>query len=45
MTEDERRMLEEETARAEASAELRKQDYQLAYAIDLLRGLGAIGAQ
>jgi carboxyl-terminal processing protease len=45
MSEDERRMLEEETARAEASAELRKQDYQLAYAIDLLRGLNAMGTK
>lgn len=39
ITEDERRQLEEEQARAEASAKLREQDYQLAYAIDILRGL------
>ena len=43
LTEDELRQLEEEEAKAEASAELRKDDYQLAYAIDLLRGLAAIG--
>lgn len=43
LTEDELRQLEEEEAKAEASAELRKEDYQLAYAIDLLRGLAAIG--
>ena len=43
LTEDELRQLGEEEAKAEASAELRKDDYQLAYAIDLLRGLAAIG--
>ena len=43
LTEDELRQLEGEEAKAEASAELRKDDYQLAYAIDLLRGLAAIG--
>ena len=43
LTDDEIRQLEEEEAKAEASAELRKEDYQLAYAIDLLRGLAAIG--
>lgn len=43
MTEDERRLLEEENARAEASARLRESDYQLAYAVDILRGLTAIG--
>lgn len=42
MTEDERRMQEEEQARAEQSAKLREEDYQLAYAIDILRGLSAI---
>ncbi|MDR5655138.1 S41 family peptidase [Ruixingdingia sedimenti] len=42
MTEDEKRLLEEETARAEAAARLREEDYQLAYAVDILRGLGAI---
>ncbi len=42
MTEDERRMQQDEQARAEASAKLRQEDYQLAYAIDILRGLSAI---
>ena len=42
LTEDERRQIEEERARAEASAELRKDDYQLAYAIDILKGLSAL---
>ena len=45
MTEDERRMLEAEQARAEASARLRSEDYQLAYAIDILRGVSAIAAE
>ena len=34
-----RRLLEEEERRAEASARLREDDYQLAYAIDILKGL------
>ncbi|WP_323042722.1 S41 family peptidase [Gemmobacter sp.] len=42
MTEDEKRMLQEEQARAEASAKLRAEDYQLAYAIDILRGSAAV---
>ena len=42
ITEDERRMLEEERASAETAAELREEDYQLAYAVDLLKGLSAL---
>jgi carboxyl-terminal processing protease len=42
MTEDERKVLEEERAKAEEAAKLRDEDYQLAYAIDLLKGLSAI---
>lgn len=42
LSEDERRMLEEEQARAEALADLRNDDYQLAYAIDILTGLNAL---
>lgn len=42
MTEDEKRLLEEEQARAEEAAKLRDEDYQLAYAVDILRGLSAI---
>lgn len=45
LSEDERRQIEEERAKAEASAELRKEDYQLAYAIDILKGLSALGAE
>ncbi len=42
MTEDEKKLLEEERARAEESAKLRDEDYQLAYAVDILKGLNAI---
>ncbi|TCO73601.1 S41 family peptidase [Rhodovulum euryhalinum] len=43
MTEDERKQAEEELQRAEAAAKLREEDYQLAYAIDILKGLSALG--
>ena len=43
LSEDEIRQIEEEQARAEASARLREEDYQLAYAIDILKGLMALG--
>jgi carboxyl-terminal processing protease len=39
VSDEELEQLEEEQARARASAELREEDYQLAYAIDILRGL------
>lgn len=42
MTEDEKRLLEEEQAKAEEAAKLRVEDYQMAYAIDILKGLSAI---
>ncbi|MEO0939453.1 MAG: S41 family peptidase [Pseudomonadota bacterium] len=42
LTEDEIRQIEEERALAEAKAELRAEDYQLAYALDILRGLSAL---
>jgi carboxyl-terminal processing protease len=42
LTEDEIRQIEEDRAKAEASAKLRDEDYQLAYAIDILKGLSAI---
>ncbi|WP_170401612.1 S41 family peptidase [Ruegeria arenilitoris] len=41
LSEDEIRQIEEDRARAEATAELREEDYQLAYAIDILKGLSA----
>ncbi|NBR33698.1 MAG: S41 family peptidase [Rhodobacteraceae bacterium] len=42
LSEDEVRQIEEDRAKAEASAKLRDEDYQLAYAIDILKGLSAI---
>ena len=42
MTEDEKRVWEEEQTKAENAAKLREEDYQLAYAIDILKGLSAI---
>ena len=42
LSEDERRQIENERLAAEKSAKLRSEDYQLAYAIDLLRGLSAL---
>ena len=43
LTEDELRVIEEDRARAEAAAALRLDDYQLAYAIDILKGLSVLG--
>lgn len=43
LTEDERRQIEADREKAEATAELREEDYQLAYAIDILKGLTALG--
>ena len=42
LTEDEIRQIEADRAKAEAAAALREEDYQLAYAIDILKGLSAI---
>ncbi|MFV2051425.1 S41 family peptidase [Aliiroseovarius sp. YM-037] len=42
ISEDQRKVLEEERAAAEAAAELREEDYQLAYAIDILKGMSAL---
>ncbi|SDI88484.1 S41 family peptidase [Aliiruegeria lutimaris] len=42
LTEDERRQIEEERQKAEDAAALRQEDYQLAYAIDILKGLSAL---
>ena len=41
MSEDEQQMLLDEQAAAEEAAKLREEDYQLAYAIDILKGLSA----
>jgi carboxyl-terminal processing protease len=43
LSEDERSQIEADRAKAEESARLREEDYQLAYAIDILKGLAALG--
>ncbi len=43
LTEDEIRQIEEDREKAESAAALREEDYQLAYAIDILKGLSALG--
>jgi carboxyl-terminal processing protease len=45
MTDDEKRLYEEELSRAEDSAKLRDEDYQLAYAVDIIKGLSAIAPE
>ncbi len=45
LSEDERRQIEEDRERAQAAADLRGEDYQLAYAIDILKGLSALGPE
>lgn len=42
LSEDELRQIEDDLKRAEEVAELREEDYQLAYAIDILKGLSAL---
>ncbi|MCU0829650.1 MAG: S41 family peptidase [Tabrizicola sp.] len=45
MTDEEKRLYEEELARAEEAAKLRDEDYQLAYAVDIIKGLTAIAPE
>ncbi|GHG81835.1 S41 family peptidase [Pseudodonghicola xiamenensis] len=45
LTEDEIRQIEEDRAKAEEAARLRDEDYQLAYAIDILKGLSVIATE
>ena len=45
MTEDEKRQYQEEQEKATEAAKLRDEDYQLAYAVDILRGAAAITVQ
>ncbi len=45
LTDDERKLLEEERKEQEDAAKLRDQDYQLSYALDILKGLSVIGGQ
>jgi len=42
LTDEELDVIEDDRARAEAAAALREEDYQLAYAIDILKGLSAL---
>ena len=42
MTDEEKRLYQDELARAEESAKLRDEDYQLAYAVDIIKGLTVI---
>lgn len=45
LSDDEVRQIEEDRAKAQAAADLRAEDYQLAYAIDILKGLSALVPQ
>ena len=45
LSDDEIQQIEEDRAKAEKAAELRNADYQLAYAIDILTGLNALGSE
>jgi len=45
ISDDQRRMMEEEERAAEDVARLRDEDYQLAYALDILRGLSAMNSR
>ncbi|MDA5092765.1 S41 family peptidase [Aliiroseovarius sp. KMU-50] len=42
LSEDERRQIEEERSAAEEAAQLRDDDFQLSYAVDLIKGLSTI---
>ena len=44
LTEDEIRQIEADREKAKRAAQLRDDDYQLAYAIDILKGLSALGS-
>ncbi|MGJ8544047.1 MAG: S41 family peptidase [Sulfitobacter sp.] len=43
LSDDQIKQIEADRAKAEKAAELREEDYQLAYAIDILTGLSALG--
>jgi carboxyl-terminal processing protease len=45
MSDDERQLLEADQARAEETAKLRDEDYQLAYAVDIIKGLSVMTVQ
>ena len=45
VSDEEKRQIEEEAKQVEATAKLREDDYQLAYAVDILKGLAAVSYQ
>jgi carboxyl-terminal processing protease len=45
LTDDEKKILEEERKHKEETARLRAEDYQLSYAIDILRGMSYLAAE
>jgi carboxyl-terminal processing protease len=45
LTPDERKMLEEDKKQKEETARMRAEDYQLSYAIDILRGMSYLAAE
>ena len=45
LTEDEKKLLEEDRQHKEETARLRAEDYQLSYAIDILRGMSYLAAE
>ncbi|HWL56491.1 MAG TPA: S41 family peptidase [Paracoccus sp. (in: a-proteobacteria)] len=45
ISDEERKQIEEEAKQVEATAKLREDDYQLAYAVDILKGLSAVNFQ
>jgi carboxyl-terminal processing protease len=45
VSDDEKKQIEQEAADVEATAKLREEDYQLAYAVDILKGLAAVDFQ
>ncbi|MBA3326512.1 MAG: S41 family peptidase [Rhodobacteraceae bacterium] len=45
LSEDERKTLEEDRARREETARLREEDYQMSYALDILRGLSVLNGE
>ena len=42
VSDDEQQQMKDEAAEVEATAKLREEDYQLAYAVDILKGLAAV---
>ncbi|MDO5647624.1 S41 family peptidase [Paracoccus sp. (in: a-proteobacteria)] len=42
LSDEERKLIEDEAAEVQATAKLREEDYQLAYAVDILKGLSAV---